>query len=105
MRLSRPCYNKAHRCPGWAGGGWKTAKIDRCENGSIRTRGMRIAYEDGRRVVYGEHPREGGWRFGHCTDCDVVTWPYWIRFIDPTNYAMEIRLWWQNRQWERQHLS
>lgn len=37
MRLSRPCYDKAHRCPGWAGGGWKSARRDRCPGGYVTT--------------------------------------------------------------------
>ena len=33
MRISRPCYDKPYRCPGWAGGGMRYAKVDRCSNG------------------------------------------------------------------------
>ena len=86
MRLSRPCYDKPHRCPGWAGGGWKFGKVDRCRNGSIRT-------------STGEYPGVRRWRFGRCTKCDVVTWPYHIRLLDPSNYVMEARLRWQRLLW------
>ena len=84
MRVSRPCYDKPHRCPGWAGGGWKYSKVDLCENGSIRTSS-------------GGYPGEHRWSFGRCKKCDVITWPYMIRFIDPTNYTMKLRLWWDRR--------
>jgi len=70
MRLSRTCYDKPHRCPGWAGGGWKTARTDRCDNGSIRTK------NDG-------YPGEHRSRFGHCTECNTVTWPVLTRWLDP----------------------
>jgi len=70
MRLSRTCYDRPHRCPGWAGGGWKTARTDRCDNGSIRTK------NDG-------YPGEHRWRFGHCTECNTVTWPVVTRWLDP----------------------
>ncbi len=90
-RLSRPCYDKPHRCPGWAGGGWKYARRDLCHGGSIRTRGMDIGYEDGRPVVYGEYPGEDVWRFGHCTDCNVRTWPFALRRLDPTYWRALIQ--------------
>lgn len=93
MRLSRPCYDKPHRCPGWAGGGWKYGKTDRCENGgSIRVRKLDDSGHPG-------HPAEFRWRFSHCTKCDVVTWPYSVRFVDPSNYVVEIKSLWQRLQW------
>lgn len=94
MRLSRTCYDKAHRCPGWAGGGIHSAKVSRCPSGSIRTRDMRIGEEDGRRVVYGRYPSEDKWRFGHCTDCDVVTWPVITRWLDPGWLRWQMRRCW-----------
>lgn len=91
MRLSRPCYDKPHRCPGWAGGGTKGSKVDRCDGGSIRTRGLAIGEEDGRRVVYGEYPGTDKWRFGHCTDCDVLTWPVALcHMFDPGWWRWEL---------------
>lgn len=62
MRLSRPCYDKMHRCPGWAGGGWRYAKRYRCRDGY---------------VGYG-HLYEGfGWRlrFNRCDTCNVLVLP------------------------------
>lgn len=83
MRLSRPCYDKPHRCPGWAGGGVHFpstrgyAKYGSCDNGSIRTR-LRRGDESG-----DNYPGSRRWSFGRCTKCDVVTWPVVIRWVDP----------------------
>ena len=79
MRLSRPCYDKPHRCPGWAGGGWRSAKADRCDGGTIR---VRVPME-GCRDEW-EYPGTRPWRFGFCNECDVRTWPRVTRHIDPT---------------------
>jgi hypothetical protein len=86
FRLSRPCYDKPHRCPGWAGGGNRfpsekgEAKYGRCENGSIRTR-MPRGGEPG-----DDYPGIRKWHFGRCTNsqCKVVTWPWALRWIDPS---------------------
>ena len=75
MRFSRTCYDKAHRCPGWAGGGTKSAKADRCDNGSIRVRKLD---ESG----YPGYPGRFKRRFGRCNKCDVVTWPVITRWLD-----------------------
>lgn len=77
MRMSRMCYDKSHRCPGWAGGGMKCAKVSRCDNGRIRTR---VPYVG----VPGEFevPHAKPWRFGYCNACDVVTWPSVTRWLD-----------------------
>lgn len=86
MRLSRPCYDKSHRCPGWAGGGTRYAKVSRCDGGHVRTR-----------VPYPEYPgefqvpRAKSWHFGFCNTCDVVTWPSHIRWIDWRWYGWKIR--------------
>lgn len=76
-RMSRPCYNKPHRCPGWAGGGTRGAKIDRCDGGSIRTHKRDRTFPC--EYVY---PSTAWWRFGHCTRCGVITWPFAIRWFD-----------------------
>lgn len=100
MRLSRTCYDKAHRCPGWAGGGTKGASVYRCKNGSIRTGEIRIEVEGGRRVVYGGHPAENKWQFGRCTDCDVVTWPVITRWLDPGWWGWQFKFWkWDIEAW------
>lgn len=70
MRLSRSCYDKWHRCPGWAGGGWHYPKgPDRCEGGYLQ-----IDWE----------ARFVRWRFWKCNKCDVVIWPWHTRWLDPT---------------------
>lgn len=87
MRLSRTCYDKAHRCPGWAGGGWRFAKVRRCEGG----------YTD----VWDYDGLIRQWRFASCNKCDVVTWPLVTRWLDPTWlwwYATH-RLLWKFRDW------
>lgn len=104
MRFSRPCYDKPHRCPGWAGGGTRSAKKSRCENGSVRTRVAREEIGAGMK-----YPAEVPWRFGHCVGsvidkagtrsepCGVVTWPYALRWLD-WRYVL---LWRLPRLWKR----
>ena len=58
MRISRPCYDKRHRCPGWAGGGMLFAKVTRCNGGYI---------------TYGQ---------SRCNKCDVVVLPSFVRWAD-----------------------
>lgn len=68
MRISRPCYDKFHRCPGWAGGGVKYAKRgSRCEGGHIA-----VDYD----------ARLWKWRLWRCGTCDVVVLPYLVRWLD-----------------------
>lgn len=70
MRLSRPCYDKPRRCPGWIGGGWKWPKGDhRCDSGYID---------------FGWESEWWAWHFGRCSVCDVLVLPFNFRFIDPT---------------------
>lgn len=69
MRISRPCYDKPHRCPWWAGGGWRYPRVDRCEGGYIRGRGEQRAWE---------------YRFHRCPVCNVLVLPYASRWFDPT---------------------
>jgi hypothetical protein len=76
MRLSRPCYDKFHRCPGWIGGGPRYARRTRCDNGHIQVR-----YD----------ARLWKWRFWPCNRCDVVVWPYAIRWFSAFNLAYEAR--------------
>ena len=69
VRLSRHCYDKPHRCPGWAGGGWTYSKVGRCDNGRIQ-----IDYAAG----------WWKWQFHRCTTCDVVCWPIVVQWLDYT---------------------
>lgn len=63
-RLSRPCYDKFHRCPGWVGGGMKLAHRDRCDGGRIR-----VDYDN----------RWWAWKFWPCDTCNVLVLPYHSR--------------------------
>lgn len=90
MRFSRPCYDKPWRCPGWAGGGERYAKVDRCEDG-------RMLGWDGEHA----HPQ---WRFHRCDTCDVVTWPYVTRWLDWRHWRWYIQGWLREwRFWRRRH--
>lgn len=77
MRISRPCYDKAHRCPGWAGGGWRFARRTRCWSGTLR---------HGR---YYEGPL-WAWRFTY-HDCGTLVLPYVVRYVDPTWWRFVVR--------------
>lgn len=68
MRISRPCYDKPHRCPGWAGGGALGAKVYRCESGSLG---------DG---MYDK--KAWAFRFNRCKLCNLMVWPYVISRFD-----------------------
>ncbi len=101
MRLSRPDYDKPHRCPGWSGPGWNlagagwwkvSARTDRCDDGSIRT--LTRNDHPGRFGYPGEHR----WRFGRCNKCDIVTWPVVTRWLDPTWLKWA---WWERPRMRR----
>ena len=105
-RLSRPCYDKAHRCPGWAGGGMKYAKTTRCADGRIEVAVVEPPVSvDG--VSYGEpslgHPGTHPWRPGRCNTCNVITIPFALRRLDPTWWPSTIRSiisnWRYRRSW------
>lgn len=66
MRISRPCYNKYHRCPGWAGGGTRSARVDRCDGGYIN----------------GYQKPHWRWRTNRCSKCNVLVLPFNIRYLD-----------------------
>jgi len=68
LRISRPCYDKVRRCPGWAGGGTRYAKRDRCDNGSLPWEMF--------------EKRLWKWRFNRCTTCGVFVLPYMVRWLD-----------------------
>lgn len=80
MRISRPCYDKPSRCPGWAGGGMRYARKHRCENGRING------------IYDKKHPR---WRFNRCDDCGVIVLPMVIEYVDWRFWHWKIRGWWR----------
>lgn len=87
MRLSRGCYDKFHRCPGWNGGGPKYPQRRRCNGGRIQ-----VNYE----------ARLWRFRFWRCNRCNVVVWPYATRYLSPWEIASDVKYWWRNRQYHRQ---
>ena len=72
-RVSRPCYDKFHRCPGWAGGGMRFARVETCRDGYVR-----LYDEDGMLPLW-------KWRLAVCDnpDCTVLVLPYLVRWVDP----------------------
>jgi hypothetical protein len=87
VRFSRPCYDKYHRCPGWAGGGWKYAKESRCDGGYITWTYYDVEHE--RRI-----PRPWYlWRFNRCPKCRVIVLPYMSRWLDPTWLMWKLERW------------
>jgi hypothetical protein len=90
VRISRPCYDKFHRCPGWVGGGPRHPRGEsRCDGGRIN-----VDYQN----------RMWKWRAWSCNTCDVVVLPYasrWLSvpwWIRETRYAArEVAYRWRNR--------
>lgn len=78
MRLSRGCYDKYHRCPGWVGGGPRYAKVHRCDNGHIQVDYDAVLWK---------------WRFWPCNTCDVVVWPWMTRWLSPWQWWHGLRRW------------
>lgn len=76
MNISRPCYDKYHRCPRWAGPGLRYAKERRCADGH---------------VVFDPSQRLWKWRIHRCDRCDVLVLPYLFRWVDPTWLRDECR--------------
>lgn len=92
MRISRLCYDKPHRCPGWAGGGMHYAEVDRCGwHGRVDVYPLD---SDG----YG-HPA-AGWRafwFGACDSCGVRTLPWFTRKFSIPWWIGRFKSWWRYR--------
>lgn len=78
MRISRPCYDKYHRCPGWAGGGMRYAETNKCPN---------LGY-----VAVDYDERLWRWRLHRCNKCGVLVLPTNIRYIDPTYWTSMTRV-------------
>ena len=103
-KLSRPCYDKPHRCPGWAGGGWTYGGVQHCHDGSI-TFGMtreecatlwqRYDTDPAAERELARQPRL--FALGQCTDCDVVVLPFWTRKLSPFWWRREA--WWALKNW------
>lgn len=87
MRVSRPCYDKLHRCPGWAGGGMKYARKAGCDNGHLP------------RDLYDR--RLWRWRPHRCTTCRLVVLPSHVRWVDPSWWAYWAPSRLRVREWRR----
>lgn len=81
--ISRPCYDKPRRCPGWAGGGWKSAKNNMCHSTDVQS-------------GYLNHNYEGHWKWKthKCPNCGVMVLPYVIRWTS-------MRTWWYSFRYAR----
>lgn len=93
MYLRRHCYDKPHRCPGWAGGGRKFPRHEptrwwhkrtRCEGGHLD-----IDYED----------RWYKFRWHRCNNCDVRAIPIIIKNFDPM-WILKWEIPYRMRGWE-----
>lgn len=73
--ISRPNYDKPHRCPAWSGPAFKDTDVYTCEGGSIRIPGLTGSEA---------YPGETTTRFGRCTTCPIITLPYATRWVDPS---------------------
>jgi hypothetical protein len=71
-----------HRCPGWAGGGIRSVRRYRCDNGRLRRRGTLEG------IYAGPLWRL---RFNRCDTCDVLALPYAVRWLDPAWLAYTVR--------------
>ena len=77
MRISRPCYDKPHRCPGQKGGGPKYAKVLLCDGGIVH------------------YPRSMWW-FGRCELCRVLVLPpKMLRWIAPSEIWWKLKSLWR----------
>lgn len=75
MRIRKACYDKAHRCPGWAGGGFRFAKKDVCDNGYI---------------PYSES-RWDSWKVKKCATCGTIRLPIITKWLDPEWVSYVVR--------------
>jgi hypothetical protein len=94
FRISRPCWDKPHRCPGWAGGGNRFAKVQTCDNGRISTKPRMIKIADFEPFET-DHPGSNPWRMGKCNTCNVITIPWALRHVDPRYWKMSAYLAWR----------
>ncbi len=107
-KLSRPCYDKPRRCPGWAGGGWKFAKVRHCRDGGItfgmtrdKLNALSRAYDTDPAAAreLDRYPRRLA--LGRCADCDVVVLPFWMRKLSPLWLRRELWRGFANWSWWR----
>ena len=90
-RVRRGCYDKYHRCSGWAGGGMRYTDHRVCPDGSLSG-----CYDK----------RLWKWRFNTCNKgCGTLVLPYATRWIDPSwiwyEAKSKLRDWKHERSWRR----
>ena len=107
-RLSRPCYDKAHRCPGWAGSAMRSPKgPGACNGGRIRVPARHRDYTE--MVLsaladdYDDTPGAHRWRVGYCDTCNITTLPVGLCRLDPTNWNLRFRI--RRIQWLAQDIA
>ena len=98
------CFDKAHRCPAWAGPGWKASEtikgVSECENGSIR-----VPKPGAETVsIHDDYSYDRPWSFGRCVECGIRTYPYAWRKYTPSYWRrlgpMRLRMWMQTKRYD-----
>lgn len=85
IRLSRPCYDKPHRCPGWAGGGVRSARVYRCTSDNGGGGSLRGGYYYERGLL------PWSLRFSYHRPCRTLVLPYVVRHVDPGWWRWKLR--------------
>jgi len=91
FRFRRHCYDKPWRCPGWAGGGWRSPRRgDACDDGSLSR------YWNPTRRWYTH------WQFHRCLTCGTIAIPHVTRWLDWTWLGYKIKWWYRELRyrWE-----
>lgn len=95
--VSRPCYDKYRRCPGWAGGGWKGAKRSLCHGEDGIGGYLNVDYEN----------RWWRWKTHRCVKCGVIVLPYVTHWLSWRTWWYKIKYfgnswaWFRLRSWWR----
>lgn len=87
VRVSRPCYDKRRRCPGWAGGGMRYARRERCEDGYLE-------------IDWGARLPSWRWRFHRCPVCGVLVLPQVVEYLDLRFWGWKVRSWVRDVRWK-----
>ena len=86
IRVSRPCYNKWRRCPGWAGPGWKTRKVPYCDNGFFPLEQVGDWWK---------------WKPWTCQVCRTWVLPVNVEKLDPSFWKWRLSVILRNWWWDR----